>query len=457
MTRLDDPIAALATPPGIGGLAVIRVSGTGCISLISPLFKSARPLTEAGSHKATYGHFISRSGELLDEVLVTCFIAPKSFTTQDTVEISCHGGPVVVQGILETLVGCGIRLAEPGEFTKRAFLNGRIDLAQAESVADLIHSSGQLSRQAGLFQLGGTYSDRLKKIRRDLLDAIALLELELDFSDEDVEFASRETLERKLGDIAGYLDQLTSTYLTGRFIREGARIVIAGKPNAGKSTLLNLLLGHDRAIVSPIPGTTRDTIEESLTLDGIPFRIIDTAGLRESADQIEQIGVEKTLQNIRRANILIYLFSLNEGLDSTEDRFLEQAKSENPDLVVLLTGNKSDLAYDLPDQGNRSLLRISALTDSGIDLLKEEIKSVVTRGRSLSEAAESVTNARHYQALTKASEAIKSGRQGVLTGISQDFISSDIRYALSEIAGITGEVTTDDILNHIFANFCIGK
>lgn len=457
MTRLDDPIAALATPPGIGGLAVIRVSGSGCIGLIAPRFKSRRPLTEAESHKATYGYFLSQSGELLDEVLVTCFKSPKSFTTQDTVEISCHGGPVVVQGILTELVNSGIRLAEPGEFTKRAFLNGRIDLAQAESVADLIHSSGQLSRQAGLFQLGGTYSDRLKKIRRDLLDAIALLELELDFSDEDVEFASRETLERKLSDIAGYLDQLTSTYLTGRFIREGARIVIAGKPNAGKSTLLNLLLGHDRAIVSPLPGTTRDTIEESLTLDGIPFRIIDTAGLRESTDQIEKIGVEKTHENIRRANILIYLFSLNEGLAPAENEFLDQAVSENPELVVLLTGNKSDLVQNHPEAGNRSVLRISALTDSGIDVLKEKIKSVVTRGRSLSEASESVTNTRHYQALSKASDAIKSGRQGVLNGISQDFISSDIRYALGQIAEITGEVTTDDILNHIFANFCIGK
>lgn len=455
MNSLDDPIVALATPPGVGGLAVIRVSGVGSVQRVAPFIQSAKPVTGLPSHQVQYGHFKTGDGRLLDEVLVTCFLAPKSFTTQDTVEISCHGGPVVVQSIIAELTSSGIRHAEPGEFTKRAFLFGRIDLAQAESVADLIHSSSTLSQQSSLFQLSGIYSDRLKKIRKDLIDYIALLELELDFSDEDIEFASRQKLIVQLDSIIEFISRITSTYLTGRFIREGARIVIAGKPNAGKSTLLNLLLGHDRAIVSPIPGTTRDTIEETLNIEGIPFRIIDTAGIRETEDSVEKIGVERTLDSIRRANILIYIFDIGLGLDQTEHDFLKQVKSANPEIVILKAGNKSDLA-GMKNEGN-DVIPISALKDDGISDLKHAIVSKVLGNKSLNEASESVTNGRHYQALTLALEAVKSGRTGVVEGISQDFISADIRHAINQIGEITGEVTTDEILNTIFANFCIGK
>lgn len=455
MNSLDDPIVALATPPGVGGLAVIRVSGVGSVQRVAPFFHSSKSLTDSPSHQVQYGYFKSPDGRLLDEVLVTCFLSPKSFTTQDTVEISCHGGPVVVQSILAELTSSGIRLAEPGEFTKRAFLFGRIDLTQAESVADLIHSSSQISQQSSLFQLSGIYSDRLKKIRKDLIDYIALLELELDFSDEDVEFASRQKLIVQLDSIIEFIGRITSTYLTGRFIRDGARIVIAGKPNAGKSTLLNLLLGHDRAIVSPIPGTTRDTIEETLNIEGIPFRIIDTAGIRETDDSIEKIGVERTLDSIRRANILIYIFDVTMGLDQAEHDFLNKVISANPEIVIIKAGNKSDLGG--MKNPEKDVVPISALKDDGIAELNRLIVSRVLGNQSLNEASESVTNGRHYQALKLALDAVKSARIGVVDGISQDFISSDIRHAINLIGEITGEVTTDDILNTIFANFCIGK
>ena len=456
---LDDMIAAAATPPGIGGLAVIRISGSGVFDTVSPIFKSKSDLRTAASHTIHYGNLISSDHKIIDEVLISVFRSPRSYTTQDSIEISCHGGPVIVQSILNRLIEIGIRLAEPGEFTKRAYLNGRLDLSQAESVADLIHSTSQLSQQSSLYQLSGSYSTRLKQIRQDLIDFISLLELELDFSDEDVEFASRDSLIKKLNEIIDYVNRLVNSFSTGRFIKEGARVVIAGKPNAGKSTLLNVLLGHDRAIVSEIPGTTRDTIEESINLDGIPFRFIDTAGIRETDDFVEQRGVERTLENINRANILLYLYDRSIGLAEDEIKNIELFRNKNSQLKIALIANKSDLGkFNQNLQLNEySNIEISAYQEKGIDQLILWLKDVLLGQQSLSEATESITNVRHYSSLVRVSENLKKALSGVESNNSQDFISSDIRAALFELGSITGETTTDDILNNIFSKFCIGK
>lgn len=456
---LDDMIAAAATPPGIGGLAVVRLSGSGIFDAVYPIFKSKSDIRSADSHTIHYGHLLGAEGQVLDEVLLSIFRAPRSYTTQDSIEISCHGGPVIIQSILNRLVEIGIRLAEPGEFTKRAYLNGRLDLSQAESVADLIHSTSQLSQQSSLYQLNGSYSSRLKQIRQDLIDFISLLELELDFSDEDVEFASRDSLIRKLNDIINYVNRLVGSFSTGRFVKEGARVVIAGRPNAGKSTLLNVLLGHDRAIVSEIPGTTRDTIEESINLDGIPFRFIDTAGIRETEDFVEQRGVERTLENISRANILLYLYDRSIGLAEDEILNIKMFRKENSQLHIALVANKSDLGrmVHFSSLSDLKKIEISASKETGIDELILWLKSVLLGQQSISEATESITNVRHYSSLVRVSENLKKALYGVESNNSQDFISSDIRAALFELGSITGETTTDDILNNIFSKFCIGK
>lgn len=459
MLSLEEPIAAIATPPGVGGLAVIRVSGTDSISLVSKIFRSKSDLNSAPTHTLHYGKILDKTNRILDEVLISIFHAPKSFTTQESVEISCHGGPIITQSIMNRLMEIGVRMAEPGEFTKRAFLNGRIDLSQAESVSDLIHSTSMISQQSSLFQLSGMYSSKLKSVRQDLIDFISLLELELDFSGEDVEFASRDALIKKLEEIILYVDKLTVSFSTGRFIKEGVRVVIAGKPNAGKSTLLNNLLGHDRAIVSEIAGTTRDTIEESANIDGIPFRFIDTAGIRDSSDFVEQRGVERTLKNIESANLLLYLFDLSLGLTPEEKNQVESFQSKNPNLKILLVGNKSDLLSENSNfqDPNFEIIKISASKGNEIESLLLWLKRMVLGNQSYGDATEAITNIRHYHALVRVSENLKKSLEAVKKQISQDFISSDIRAALFELGSITGETTTDDILNNIFSKFCIGK
>lgn len=456
---VNDLIAAIATPPGVGGLAVIRLSGEQVFEKIHSIFKSKTDIRIASSHTVHYGHIVSENNDILDEVLVSIFRSPRSFTTQDSVEISCHGGPVVVQSILNRIMELGVRLAEPGEFTKRAFLNGRLDLAQAESVSDLIHSTGHIAQQSSLYHLSGHFSTKLKQIRQDLIDFISLLELELDFSDEDVEFASRDTLTKKLNEIIEYIKTLTDSFTTGRFIKEGVRVVIAGKPNAGKSTLLNLLLGHDRAIVSDIPGTTRDTIEETINLEGISFRFVDTAGIRETGDYVEQQGVERTLQYIDRAQVLFYLFDSTIGLSQDELENIKTFTEKNPILKVALLANKIDLLdkETAISDNEYSLIQISAAKEKGIDEVKKWLVHVVLGDHSLVDATESITNIRHYGALVKAQKNLQNALAGVMSNNSQDFISADIRNALFDLGNITGETTPDEILNNIFSKFCIGK
>lgn len=453
MRPTDDLIAALATPPGYAGLAVIRLSGKGAIEKVAG-FMSPPGLESVTGNSLRYGYFRSHDQQIVDEVVCSVFRSPKSFTTEDTVEISCHGGPAIYQAILQELFRSGVRPADPGEFTQRAYLNGRIDLAQAESIADLIHSSTQLSRQASLYQLSGSYSKKLTDLRGQLIHLISLLELELDFSEEDVEFASREELLKRIGDTESYLMALMDSYLIGRVIREGVRLVIAGKPNAGKSTLLNTLAGEERAIVTDIPGTTRDTLDVQITLEGIRFIITDTAGLRETIDVVERLGVERTHEAIRQASVLVYLIESVAGPDDEERRFLEKLKSENPFLQIIITASKCDLGsartFSFDEQ-------ISARTGDGLAALKKRLISFATSDRPLEMVAESVTNARHYHAIESAAGFLKEAKQAIHLSVSPDFISADIRRAIDAIGEITGEVTTDEILGHIFSSFCIGK
>ncbi|NUQ81309.1 MAG: tRNA uridine-5-carboxymethylaminomethyl(34) synthesis GTPase MnmE [Bacteroidetes bacterium] len=453
MRPTDDLIAALATPPGYAGLAVIRVSGPGSIEKVAG-FLTQPGLEKAAGNTLHYSKFAGHDKQIIDEVICAVFRSPKSFTTEDTVEISCHGGPVLYQAILQELFRSGVRPADPGEFTQRAYLNGRIDLAQAEAIADLIHSSTQLSRQASLYQLSGSYSKKLASLRAQLIHLISLLELELDFSEEDVEFASREDLLSRIDDTTAYLSNLMESYLVGRIIRDGIRLVIAGKPNAGKSTLLNTLTGEDRAIVTDIPGTTRDTLDVQLSLGGLRFIVTDTAGLRETTDIVERLGVERTHEAIRQAAVLIYLIDNGVGPDENERAFINQLKQDHPQMSVLVVASKSDqpgaILFDRDCQ-------ISARTGEGMEVLTSLLIRTATGDRPLDAAAESVTNARHFHAMEAASRHLTEAKHAIQMSVSPDFISADIRRAINCIGEITGEVTTDEILGHIFSSFCIGK
>lgn len=453
MRPTNDLIAALATPPGYAGLAVIRLSGNGSIGKVAG-FLTTSGLEAAKGNTLHYSTFQGHDGQVIDEVICAVFRSPKSFTTEDTVEITCHGGPVIYQAILQELFRSGVRPADPGEFTQRAYLNGRIDLAQAESIADLIHASTSLSRQASLYQLSGSYSKKLTDLRQQLIHLISLLELELDFSDEDVEFASREELLQRIGDTDTYLKSLMDSYLVGRVIREGVRLVIAGKPNAGKSTLLNTLAGEERAIVTDIPGTTRDTLDVQITLEGIRFILTDTAGLRETTDVVERLGVERTHEAIRQASVLVYLIDSFTGPDEEEQRFLARMKSEFPLLTIIVTASKSDLKGSGHFSADE---KISARTGEGLQELKKRLVRTATGNRPLEMAAEAVTNARHFHAMESAAGFLAEAKQAISLSVSPDFVSADIRRAINAIGEITGEVTTDDILGHIFSSFCIGK
>lgn len=451
---MNDTIAALATAQGISAIAVIRLSGKESIQLVEKIFKGKK-LTQQPSHTAHFGTIVD--GErLIDEVLVTVFHEPNSFTKENAVEISCHGSPVVVKELMKVLLQQGARLAQPGEFTKRAFLNGRFDLAQAEAVADLINAETDNARQAALNQMRGGFSKEIQRLREELIHFASLIELELDFGEEDVEFANRSDLKELILKIEGYLHHLISSFDQGNVIKNGVPTVIAGKPNAGKSTLLNILLNEERAIVSDIPGTTRDVIEDEIELDGIRFRFIDTAGLRETTDTIEAIGVERTRERMKRASLIIYMFDLSQFDEASIEE--EVAFLETLRIPYLKVGNKSDKASpDLLRQlKSRGFVLISAAGREGIEALKQKLTdqfhvNKVQQGDVL------VTNLRHFDNLKKTSEALERVLNGLYTHITGDFLAMDIRQALHHLGEITGTITTEDLLDNIFSKFCIGK
>jgi tRNA modification GTPase len=452
--RVEDTIIAPATAQGISAIAVIRLSGKNAIAITQRAFRGKR-LENQASHTVHYG-MIWDGSRPVDEALVTIFRGPRSFTREDSVEISCHGSPVITRKIIQVLIRKGARLAEPGEFTKRAFLNGRFDLAQAEAVADLINSETDNARLAALNQMRGGFSKEIENLREALIHFASLIELELDFGEEDVEFANRDDLKKLIDNIQNYTRTLIQSFDKGNVIKNGVPTVIAGKPNAGKSTLLNGLLNEERAIVSEIPGTTRDVIEDEIALGGINFRFIDTAGLRETVDAIETIGVQRTRERMQKASLIIYLFDLsNTTLEEIEK---EEAELEQLGIPFLKVGNKMDIAVPglMEALASRNFLFICASAKRNLDQLKQKILSQIEI-KKVKTGDVMVTNLRHYQNLTQTQQALDRVLQGMNTGITGDFLAMDIRQALHYLGEITGKVTTDDLLENIFSKFCIGK
>lgn len=454
----QETIIALATPNGLGAISVIRISGLNAISVTEKLFKPKgnKKLSNQKSHTVHLGHLM-KNGHELDEVLVTLFKGPHSYTGENTIEISCHGSTFIQQEIIDLFIENGIRVANPGEFTLRAFINGKMDLNQAEAVADLIASENEGSHKLAMEQMKNGFSNDLKKLRAELLHFSSMIELELDFSQEDVEFAERSEFKKLTVKIQTELEKLIDSFKSGNVLKNGISVTIAGKPNAGKSSLLNTLLNEDKAIVSDIPGTTRDSIEDSLVIDGINFRFTDTAGLRETEDIIESKGIEKTKEKINNARILIYLFDSN---DTTFNEINSDMKSfKREDLSVLLVRNKVDLKNTNQNLINQlekfEIIEISANNIDSVSSLKKRLVNEINILNPYTDTV--ISNSRHYEALMKALKAIKEVNMGLKSDISGDLLSVDIRKSIEHLAEITGEITNDDVLGNIFANFCIGK
>ncbi len=456
LTGWDDTIVALATPPGIGAIGVIRVSGKETIEVMNELFPS-KDLRQQPSHTIHVG-YLKNGAQVLDEVVLSLFKNPKSYTGEDVIEISCHGSPFIQEQIIQAITGKGVRMAKPGEFTQRAFLNGKLDLTQAEAVADLIASNTEASRRAALHNMRGGFSTDLDNLREQLIRFSAMIELELDFSQEDVEFADRTQLNELIHTLSTAIQKLLHSFRLGNVIRNGVQVAIIGKPNAGKSTLLNTLLNENRAIVSDIAGTTRDTVEEVLNIDGILFRLIDTAGIREHThDVIESIGVERSLEKMRAADIVLYLFDVNET--TNEDLQLIEQQFKNESIPYLLVGNKADKKNNASGgqfATSATILPISAKENTGVDALKRSLVAKTISGDINTEAT-IVTNARHYEALQKLAAALSDVQQGLDEKVPGDLLALDIRQCLHYLGSITGQITNEDQLDFIFSKFCIGK
>ena len=468
----SDTIVALSTPAGAGALAVVRLSGPAAVAITAAVF-SKKSLPAAAGHTLHYGSLRDpQDDQLLDEVVVALFRAPRSFTREDVVEISCHGSDYVVRQVLALLLRQGARLAEAGEFTKRAFLNGALDLAQAEAVADLIAADSALSHRVALNQLRGGFSQELRALRARLITFAALLELELDFGEEDVEFADRTGLAHLLAEVRGVVGGLLRSFELGNVIKNGITAVIAGRPNAGKSTLLNALLREERAIVSATPGTTRDFIEDEVSLDGLRFRFVDTAGLRDNpADEVEAIGVARTRQRVRQAALLLYLFDLTE-LSPAAVRTEIKELTTGLNVPVLAVGNKTDLATPAAlaafaeefgamqpqDSPEIPLVLLAAGQRQGLEALQTALLAQV-RGTALEHNASAtiVTNVRHAQALETAAAHMAAVQTGLDTGRGTELLAADLRHALAALGEITGEISSEDLLTSIFTQFCIGK
>lgn len=464
---IKETIVALATPPGVGAIGVIRLSGENTYKVADKLFKGKK-LSEQASHTIHFGTLRTEDGQILDEVLAFLFKAPNSYTGEDIIEFSCHGSPFILENIIQLLLRNGARLAKPGEFTMRAYLNGKLDLSQAEAVGDLIAATSAGEHQFAMQQMRGGISREISELRQQLLDFASLIELELDFGEEDVAFADRAALTALIDRIREMVQRLIGSFSLGNAVKQGINTVIAGRPNAGKSTLLNSLLNESRAIVSDIAGTTRDTIEEEIVIEGIRFRFIDTAGIREARDRIEAIGIEKTMEKVSQAAILLYVFDV---IQTTPQQVQEDlAQWANTGKKIWLVANKMDLNPNttfeqyFPDESTweslsispKSWIPISAKNEMNIIHLKNRIWETAI-GERINMDGTVVTNARHYEALIKVRENMEAVQTGLSSGISGDFLAMDIRAAIHWLGEITGEISTDDLLGNIFGRFCIGK
>jgi tRNA modification GTPase len=456
LQRLTDTIVAISTPIGEGGISVLRVSGTHAIEKVAKSFSGKTNLSAVATHTAHFGNLIDASSQIIDEVVCTVFKSPHSYTGEDTVEISCHGGVLITRRILETIIHAGARQADPGEFTRRAFLNGKMDLSQAEAVADLIHAQSDKARQSSLAQLEGVLSTKIKTLRGDLIQMVGLLELELDFVEEDLEFVDKKKVEDQITQASEEIKILLNTYQIGKVYREGIKVAIVGAPNVGKSSLLNALLNESRAIVTDIPGTTRDFIEEKFMFEGVLFQLTDTAGLRETDDLIEQEGVKRTKKRMEKADVVLWV------KDATQ-----QCKSEYPDFVndnkIISVFNKIDLLDDSkkPDDSNErteNVVYTSARTGYGLENLKQALFNITIGDLKKTENdSVTVTNARHFSSFGNAKEALERAAMAVHQKESNEFIALELRSALDSLGEIIGVVTTEEILDSIFSKFCIGK
>lgn len=461
----NETIVALATPSGAGAIAIIRMSGSEAISIASQVFQSVsgKAISKQNTHTIHLGTIVD-GAKIYDQVLVSIFKNPNSYTGENVIEISCHGSTFIQQQIIQLLLRKGCRMAQAGEFTLRAFLNGKLDLSQAEAVADLISSDNEASHQIAMQQMRGGFSNEISKLREELLNFASLIELELDFAEEDVAFADRTQFNELLNRIEFVLKRLIDSFAVGNVIKNGIPVAIVGEPNVGKSTLLNALLNEERAIVSEIAGTTRDTIEDELVIGGIGFRFIDTAGIRETSDVVESIGIKKTFEKIEQAQVVLYLLdsSVQKAASSLKSNQIEIEKIKNqfPLKPLIIIGNKADLLSESETDKLKSeisnLLLISAKQNVGIDELKNQLLSFVNTG-ALRNNETIVTNTRHYDSLLKALEEIAKVKYGIQTHLPSDLMAIDIRQALYYFGEITGEVTNDELLGNIFANFCIGK
>ncbi len=462
--KKHDTICAIATPPGTGAIAIIRISGTDALEVTGKVFRPVKKGKKLSSMPAQTIHRgqIFQDKKAVDEVLISIFKAPNSYTGEDIIEIYCHGSQYIQQKIMHLLTDKGARVANPGEFTMRAFLNGKMDLSQAEAVADLISSNSENSHRLAYKQMRGHFSWRIEELRRQLVDFASLIELELDFSEEDVEFASREKLMRLLVRIDKELNELIESFAVGNVLKTGIPVAIIGKPNVGKSTLLNAIFNEEKAIVSETPGTTRDAIEDSIIIDGVSFRFIDTAGLRESEDTVENMGVEKTYEKINQASIILYLFDAStttiDEINETVEEFKELIDNESKKMILI--ANKIDLLLEIPKNFpnlvDMETIFVSAKRKENINLITDRLLEAFKEDLPASEDI-LVSNTRHHQALKKTQELIKSLQKGVDDHITGDLLSTELRTALYHLGTITGEVTSEEILDNIFDKFCIGK
>ena len=466
-TDLKDTIVAIATPPGVGALGIVRLSGPEAINICDAFFYG-KDLQKQNSHTLHFGTIRSNQ-KIIDEVLVSVFKAPKSYTADNMIEVSCHGSTYILQQVVRCFIEKGARLAKPGEFTMRAFLNGRMDLSQAEAVADLIASETDAAHNLAIQQMRGGFSEQIQTLRQKLIEFASLIELELDFSEEDVEFANRADLMALINQIQILIQQLLQSFKLGNALKNGVATVIAGRPNAGKSTLLNALLKDERAIVSEIPGTTRDTIEETINIDGIPFRLIDTAGIRAATDAIEAIGVERTMSELKRSAITVFLFDVEEMTVEEVQKDIEQLGLKDTkedkdmrDIPLVLVGNQIDKSTKTIEEYKKlfanlgEVLFVSSKEQTNLHLINKTLKNIVMEDKIQSNNTV-VSNLRHYEALQEANQSLNAILQGIENQLSGELIAFDIRHALHHLGQITGEVTTDDLLASIFSSFCIGK
>jgi len=455
---LDDTIAAIATPLGEGGLAVIRISGPRALAIADACFvpagKTARKPSTAPTHTIHYGK-IARKTKQVDEVMLAIMRAPRSLTCEDVVEITCHGGLLAAKAVLDTVLENGARLAQPGEFTRRAFLNGRIDLAQAEAVADLIHARTELALAAANEQLAGRLSARVNQLRDEFLKTLAHVEAHIDFPDEDIAPDTRQQLLARLEHGVTFMDELLRTANEGRILRRGIRAAIIGRPNAGKSSLLNQLLGHDRAIVSPVPGTTRDTIEETANIRGLPVVFVDTAGLRDAGDDVEAEGIRRSREALARAELVLHVLDSSEALTAKDEQYLAEFAGKKR----ILVRNKTDLPPRLvvPGAIDAPVVEVCCVSGNGIETLKDVIKSAVWAGEIRAEMLEVMINSRHQEALGRARAAARETIDALRAERTLELVAMDLRIATNAIGEIVGKTTTEDLLDSIFSQFCIGK